>query len=166
MQPERKLTRAEIEKHLGLVLNTIDDPETFREAVEKIHDLATKPARAPHPSRPSHRIQWVQIDYDTWTVRCDREDAKHIEELFADFRSRKEIKGNWRTVADANGPKVEKLTPTLFVFTFERVKPVRRRKASGKKVKKAAAKIKLTFGDIAEDEKAELLADLKKTLFG
>ena len=164
-----KLEQSEVIRHLQLALG--GDDKHLRTCVGKLLNVLTQ-KHAKQPGMPEFPIRWEQgkegsLEY--WDVTLQRRDAKTVEEIFADYRMRKNIPGQWRTFSK-NGKLIPiKKDGPLITFRFVEVRPVieRRKKKAAKEInkkKKAKENLLQQFSSMSDEEREKVLAMLKSKL--
>ena len=115
------LTKRQLVHHLELALK--EDDKEMRRRVNLLLRAANR--KPPQPGVPKLFVSWSHTQFggrSVWDVTLNRNDAKTVEEVFADFRSRKKLTGNWKTyVRDGKVVPIAKEGP-MFTFRFREVR--------------------------------------------
>jgi len=138
------LSKKQILQHLSLALE--QDEEELRRRVEILVNIHTRRKIRKAPGVPFYPITWEHrvvkrttsgFVVEEWQCKLHQLDAKFVEEVWADYRMRKEIPGSWKTFT-----KDDKIAPLykhgdILIFKFVSVPPEiiqRKKESQAKKV--------------------------------
>jgi len=116
------LTSREIIRHLELALECSEN--NLQEKVEHIVTLAKRHTKLPAvPMRNALFANGKTATREYWDVQLNRTDAKFVEEVWADFMSRKRLHGTWRTATKKGrlSPVARDIDTGVITFRFFKV---------------------------------------------
>lgn len=159
------LSRSDILRHLELIAQTDDDAK-LREGI----NLLIKTANAPVPKSPGMRAYPATFRMErvgqkrVWFVRLHRDDAKRVEEVFADYHTRKQLDGKYVVDhAKLGAPKpVRKDGPTMTFRFTEVIPPVPKKREKKSDVPKDKAEAMNKLALLAKQLTPEQLRQLLK----